>query len=235
MRLGHSKLLEHKFTMIIPIAARAKFSLSILFCMSLLLTAPAHCAPEVTADTVQTSEQQTIEASSAATLTTDKKSTDKKSADANQAEVAQVPVVAQAPVKAQSNKVSGYPVNQPGTGAQLLSVTLALVFIVALIFAVSWFIRRFGSGAFVQAGQMKIVAALPLGTRERLMLVDVAGKQLLLGVTATQINCLHEFAEPVITGEAAGSSDFSRKLMAILQQKPLGGADSSASERGKGA
>lgn len=230
MRLGHSKLLEHKFTMIIPVAARAKFSLSILFCMSLLLTAPAHCAPEVTADTAQTSEQQTIEASSAAILTTDK-----KSADANQAEVAQVPVVAQAPVKAQSNKVSGYPVNQPGTGAQLLSVTLALVFIVALIFAVSWFIRRFGSGAFVQAGQMKIVAALPLGTRERLMLVDVAGKQLLLGVTATQINCLHEFAEPVITGEAAGSSDFSRKLMAILQQKPLGGADSSASERGKGA
>lgn len=229
MRLGHSKLLEHKFTMIIPVAARAKFSLSILFCMSLLLTAPAHCAPEVTADTAQTSEQQTIEASSAATLTTDEKSTDKKSADANQAEVAQ------APVKAQSNKVSGYPVNQPGTGAQLLSVTLALVFIVALIFAVSWFIRRFGSGAFVQTGQMKIVAALPLGTRERLMLVDVAGKQLLLGVTATQINCLHEFAEPVITGEAAGSSDFSRKLMAILQQKPLGGADSSASERGKGA
>ncbi len=230
MRLGHSKLLEHKFTMIIPVAARAKFSLSILFCMSLLLTAPAHCAPEVTADTAQTSEQQTIEASSAAILTTDK-----KSADANQAEVAQVPVVAQAPVKAQSNKVSGYPVNQPGTGAQLLSVTLALVFIVALIFAVSWFIRRFGSGVFVQTGQMKIVAALPLGTRERLMLVDVAGKQLLLGVTATQINCLHEFAEPVITGEAAGSSDFSRKLMAILQQKPLGGADSSASERGKGA
>ncbi len=116
-----------------------------------------------------------------------------------------------------------YASGQPGTASHLLNVTLALIFVVAVIFVASWFVRRLGAGGFNHNSQMKIVSALSLGTREKLILLDVAGKQLLLGVTASQISCLHEFSEPVITApEAQGvNSEFSRKLMAILQQKPL--------------
>lgn len=110
--------------------------------------------------------------------------------------------------------------NKVGSGSHLLSVTLALLFIVALIFAVSWFMRRFGQGVFSNTAQMKVIATMPLGTRERIMLIDVGGQQLLLGVTATNINTLHVFAEPVVLATSnTQTSDFSSKLMALLQQK----------------
>ena len=69
---------------------------------------------------------------------------------------------------------------------------------------------------------MKIVAAMPLGTRERIVVIEVGGQQLLLGITATQINTLHVFSEPVVdTQSVTGQSEFGKKLMAILQQKSV--------------
>ncbi|ACE82994.1 flagellar protein FliO [Cellvibrio japonicus Ueda107] len=121
-----------------------------------------------------------------------------------------------------------YSKNTPGSSGHLLSVTLALGLIVVLIFGVSWFIRRFGQGMLSGNAHMKMIAAMPLGTRERILLVEVGGKQLLLGVTAQQVNTLHVFDEPVVTsGGSVKHTEFSRKLMAILQQKPGGASTAS--------
>jgi flagellar protein FliO/FliZ len=108
--------------------------------------------------------------------------------------------------------------------SQLASLLGGLALILVLIFGLSWFVKKFSQGGLMQNPTIKMVSAMPLGTRERLMLVDVGGKQLLLGVTATQINTLHVFDEPVVilTDKAQSApSDFSQKLMAILQQKNL--------------
>ncbi len=110
-----------------------------------------------------------------------------------------------------------------GGGRHLVSVTLALFGIIALIVAISWFVKRFGQGGFTQNQHIKIISAMPLGTRERILLVDAGGQQLLLGITATTINTLHVFNEPVVLAEKDDrASDFSRKLMTILQQKSPG-------------
>jgi len=136
-----------------------------------------------------------------------------------------VPVSAPAPAPASAPAAAGYyqaggAAQTPGTGGHLFSVTLALLFIVFLIVAVSWFVRRFGQGVFATNTHIKIIATLPLGTRERLLLVDIAGQQLLLGVTAQQINNLHVFSEPVVdTAHPPAPSEFSQKLMALLQAK----------------
>lgn len=108
--------------------------------------------------------------------------------------------------------------------SQLASLLGGLALILVLIFGLSWFVKKFSQGGLMQNPTIKMVSAMPLGTRERLMLVDVGGKQLLLGVTATQINTLHVFDEPVVTltdKAQSAPSDFSQKLMAILQQKNL--------------
>lgn len=123
------------------------------------------------------------------------------------------------------NSVSGAPksASLPQTtnsATQLASLLGGLVLILLLIYGLSWFVKRFSQGGFMQNPSMKIVAALPLGTRERLLLVEVGGKQLLLGVTATQINNLQVFDAPVDADKSSPhTSDFSQKLMAILQQK----------------
>lgn len=125
--------------------------------------------------------------------------------------------------------------NKVGSGSHLLSVTFALLFIVLLIVAVSWFIRRFGSGVFAGNPHMKILAAMPLGTRERVILVEVGGQQLLLGVTASQINTLHVFSEPVDLGTpTAPVSDFSRKLMTLLQKNNPSDATTNNNSQGQG-
>ena len=72
----------------------------------------------------------------------------------------------------------------------------------------------------MQSSGMKIISSLPLGTREKLVLVEVGGKQLLLGVTSSQINTIHVFDDPLMIAEKTQhpASDFSQKLMAILQK-----------------
>ena len=129
------------------------------------------------------------------------------------------PAASQA-VTSQSTKSTALP-KTTSSASQLASLIGGLVLILALIYGLSWFVKRFSQGGFMQNPSMKIVSAMPLGTRERLMLVDVGGKHLLLGVTATQINTLHVFDEPIDIAEKSQpiASDFSQKLMAILQQK----------------
>lgn len=128
--------------------------------------------------------------------------------------------VSTAPVAATPAAINATPI---GGGRHLVSVILALLGIIVLIFALSWFVKRFGQGGFTQNQHIKIIATMPLGTRERIVLIEAGGQQLLLGITAAAINTLHVFNEPIVTTEREPvASDFSRKLMTILQQKSSG-------------
>lgn len=116
------------------------------------------------------------------------------------------------------------PAERVGAASQLLNVALSLLFILVLIFALAWILRRFGQGGFGHQGDMKIVASLALGTRERLLVVDVGGQQLLLGATPQQIRTLHVFETPVIdTRQPTQPADFKQKLMALMQHKNSSG------------
>lgn len=115
-----------------------------------------------------------------------------------------------------------------GSGRHLMNVTLALMGIIGLIFAISWFVKRFSQGTFSANAHIKVLSTMPLGTRERIVLIDAGGQQLLLGITSTNINTLHVFETPIaIDNKVDPQSDFSRKLMSILQQKspPLSASD----------
>ena len=128
---------------------------------------------------------------------------------------------------------AGVPITQPGasvtqtntvapigSGRHLMNVTLALLGIIGLIFSISWFVKRFSQGTFSANAHIKVLSAMPLGTRERIVLIDAGGQQLLLGITSTSINTLHVFETPIaVDSRVDGQSDFSRKLMSILQQK----------------
>jgi flagellar biosynthetic protein FliO len=108
----------------------------------------------------------------------------------------------------------------PDSGAYLTQVFLALMVVIGLVFAVGWLMRRVGGGALVGSQHMKVLATMPMGTRERVALIDVAGQQLLVGVTATSINTLHVFPEPVIESDhGAADSDFAHKLRALMGGK----------------
>lgn len=123
-----------------------------------------------------------------------------------------------APLYSQVEEAAKRTTPMPNQGAYMMQVLLGLLFVIGLVFALAWILKKVGQGNLVGGQQMKVVAAMPMGTRERIALVEVGGQHILLGVTATQINTLHVFDEPVDLNQPSegGASDFSAKLKEIL-------------------
>ena len=72
----------------------------------------------------------------------------------------------------------------PGVGmGDLSGVILSLVLVVGFIFAAAWVVRRMPLGIGRGTGPLKVLAALPLGPKERLVLVEARGEQLLIAVS----------------------------------------------------
>ncbi len=95
--------------------------------------------------------------------------------------------------KAAAAQVGSHAPSTPG----LFGAFVALALVVALIFALAWLLRRLPGGGFRPAEGLTLVASLPLGAKERVVVVEVGGRQLLLGVTAGGIRTLHELPEPL--------------------------------------
>ena len=84
-------------------------------------------------------------------------------------------------------------------------------------------LRGFGS---VRSDAIKVIADLPLGAKERAVLIQVGSQQLLIGVTAGQINTLHAWPEghgPGDTGHSpndAGTPDHAQVPGLTPQARP---------------
>ena len=67
---------------------------------------------------------------------------------------------------------------------------------------------------------LKIVGALSVGQRERVLVVQAGEEQLVLGVTSTQINTLHVLQKPLQSAtDTAPQGDFRSKLSAALSRQ----------------
>ena len=58
-------------------------------------------------------------------------------------------------------------------------------------------LKRMPGSGFRPAEGMKLVASRSVGAKERVVVVDVNGQQLLLGITAGGISALHALPEPL--------------------------------------
>jgi flagellar protein FliO/FliZ len=87
----------------------------------------------------------------------------------------------------------------------LAQVTLSLLLVLAVVFGAAWVVRRLrGFGKF-GGGAVQIVTEIAVGTKERVVLVQVGNQQLLLGVAPGRVNTLHVLSEPVIAPPTAVS------------------------------
>lgn len=105
------------------------------------------------------------------------------------------------------------------TWGALLQALLALVVVLAALFAFLWLLRRISPVQAGAQGVVRVVGGVMLGARERLVIVEVADQWLLIGVAAGQVNHLHTiprpagYSEPSDTGASAG---FAGKLAELL-------------------
>jgi flagellar protein FliO/FliZ len=72
----------------------------------------------------------------------------------------------------------------PGVAlADLSSVILSLTLVLGFIFGAAWLVRRAPFSIGRGNGPLKVLAALPLGAKERLLLVEARGTELLIAVS----------------------------------------------------
>lgn len=104
------------------------------------------------------------------------------------------------------------------TGA-MVEMLLWLGVVVAFILVCAWAYRRLSGGMMHTVGAIKVRSVISVGNRERIALIEVGDKQLLVGVCPTQINTLHVFDESVLLPQGdAGSSAFASKLQSLLNK-----------------
>jgi len=102
----------------------------------------------------------------------------------------------------------------------LVRLTLGLAAVVLAILGLGWLLRRTGAGvAGGVSGQLRLLGGLSVGNRERVVLVQVGERQLLLGVAPGRVQTLHVLEENLAParGEPAGE-DFATRLRGLMGQ-----------------
>lgn len=104
------------------------------------------------------------------------------------------------------------------TGGSLMGMLFGLFVVVGLILVLGWVLRRLPGSGQQARGRLKLVASLPLGARERVVVVDVNGEQMVLGVTGQQVSLIKALDTPLPATES-NTPNFA----ALLAQRLGGG------------
>jgi flagellar protein FliO/FliZ len=146
--------------------------LPLMAACSIALAAPASAPVPVSAPA------ETVAASTAAEVATEKP--------------AAAAAAASAPAAALPAMPAGAPMTMAPTSSagSLLQTIFALVFVLALLIGLAWFMKRYGPKVMGGNNKMRVVSSLNLGGRERIVLVEVADQWIVVGASPGRINAL---------------------------------------------
>jgi flagellar biosynthetic protein FliO len=74
---------------------------------------------------------------------------------------------------------------------ELLKLIIALTVTIGLFYALALFMKRLQVGTGRSGSLITVLAAQPLGGKEKLWVIDVAGETLVIGTAPGNVNCLH--------------------------------------------
>ena len=84
---------------------------------------------------------------------------------------------------------------------ELLKLVFALGITIGLFYALALFMKRMQLGTGKSGTLISVLAAMPLGGKEKIWVLDVAGEKLVVGTSPGQVRCLHVLNKA--TNEAA--------------------------------
>lgn len=106
----------------------------------------------------------------------------------------------------------------------LLQGIFGLLVVLGLMWGAWWLLRRTGFNRSMSGVKMKVVGGISIGTRERVMVVEVGEHWLILGVTPNQINTLATMPKRELPegAEGAASPNFADWLKKVMDQRKSG-------------
>jgi flagellar protein FliO/FliZ len=107
----------------------------------------------------------------------------------------------------------------PITAGSIAQLGLSLALIIALIFGVSWLLRRMRLGGSVRNGSLAVLGELSVGPRDRILLLGVGDAQVLVGITPAGMVALQPLAAPITLQPAPPAPVFAAKLRELMQRQ----------------
>ncbi len=121
--------------------------------------------------------------------------------------------------------------NEVGAGVtvSLMQWLGSSLLVIVLILALAWMLKKSRLVPAMAPGQMRVISMLPLGNKERLLVVKVGEQQLLLGMTPNQINLLCQLEQPL--PETSVTVPFAQQLNRWMRRQSDDVPDSASAER----
>lgn len=107
----------------------------------------------------------------------------------------------------------------PHTGSeQLIKMVLGLLFVLMMIFLLAFLFKKYVGSNFIVNTSLKTIAGVSVGQKERVVLVQVGERQVLVGVAPGQVNMLYalEKGEEVSVNNEMPKSAFAEKFKQSL-------------------
>ncbi|MDF0606434.1 flagellar biosynthetic protein FliO [Neisseriaceae bacterium TC5R-5] len=113
----------------------------------------------------------------------------------------------------------------PSPFSSLLQVIMGLAVVLAAIVGLAWLFRRFSGGMLGASNRLRLVSGAMVGPKERVVIVELEGEWLVLGVTASQVNLLTKIPRPADADQLPVPLDtpFAARLKAALDKSRLPG------------
>jgi flagellar protein FliO/FliZ len=106
-----------------------------------------------------------------------------------------------------------------GGGIQVLMI---LIIVLGLMVAAAWLLKKFNATGATSGGAIKIIGGVAIGSRERIMVVEVADQWIVIGVTASNISALATMPKQEATllpEDQTPSNSFSSRLKQFIEKR----------------
>jgi len=85
---------------------------------------------------------------------------------------------------------AGLAAQAPSAAGSLVQTILSLGFVIALLVGLAWLLKRFGPKHITGGTKVKLVGALSVGARERILVVEVGEQWIVVGASPGRMNAL---------------------------------------------
>lgn len=103
--------------------------------------------------------------------------------------------------------------------SNLWQLTLGMLLVLSLIVGIAWLLKRSGRLQMAAGGSLRVLGGLSMGARERVVLMQVGDKQLLIGVAPGRVQTLHVLEEPIHnTNSSETLGGFSEQLGRLMKK-----------------
>ena len=97
----------------------------------------------------------------------------------------------------------------PMSGGYLVQLVIGLFIVLLCIIVLAWFAKKMKRFNSMADDSLKVLGGLSMGSRERVALLQVGDKQLLIGISPGRINTLHVLDTPIemTNGQSANTME----------------------------